>query len=528
MKQQNIQVAAPGFMGVNTEGAPTSLDTGWCAIADNAVIDKSGRIGTRKGYRVLTSDNTDLGTAYINEIHEARYFNGDVKKFAVGNNKIFSFDDAGVLTDITPGGATITADEWQITTLRDDTFFFQLGHAPIVWDNSAATCTLVSAHVNYSGTVPEADCAHAAYGRLWAGNTSGDISTLYWSDLLIGAAWTGGTTGSLDLTYLWPNGNDEIRAIASHNAKLIVFGAQSTLVFGSSSADGRLGNPNTDIFQEDDIGEIGCIGKYAYTVVGDDLWFIDYSGIRSLGRTIQEKSVPIGDISANVRSQFKTEIKLEVNKPRLIYDPENAFVLCVLQGLPHIFCFDSRGHLEDGSSRTTMWTGMDFACVGRSVTGDLWFGNNDGINKYQGFIDAASALGVGGTPYRFRYYTHPQTFGAPANLKMPKEVDFTISGGVGQPATCYWGFDYKYLFKRQAFTLNSDTPDFYNIDEFNITTSDDPLDPTEYGSGSAIGRYAISLSGSGCSVIIGLEADVSGGQVSIQEMNLQTTMGRMV
>lgn len=521
MRQENINVAAPGFLGVNTELAPIQLEPGWAAIADNAIVDSNGRIASRKGYVVLTSDNSDLGVASIAEMHQANYSDGTTLYFAVGNNKIFTFNiDTGALTDITPGAATITADLWQIATVNDDTFFFQAGHAPIVYDKSASTCSLVTAHANYAATVPVADCCVGAFGRMWAAGVSGSAGTLHWSDLLIPAAWGGGSSGSLDLTNLWPTGNDQITAIAAHNAKLIVFGRNNILVFGSSASDGRLGNPNTDIFLEDTIANVGCVSKYGTTVVGSDLWFIDDTGVRSLGRTIQEKSLPIGDISGNVRKQLQAELRSEANKPRLVYDSDNAFCLLILEGLPHTYCFDTRGLLENGAARTTMWTGLDFACVMRTVEGGVFFGNNDGVCEYTGAQD-------NGESFQFRYYMHPQAFGVPANLKIPKEVDWTIGGGVQQRAVCFWGFNYQYRFESQPFILNADTPDFYNLDEYNITTADQPLDPTEYNSGGVIGRYNTPLSGSGENLIVGLEIKVDGEAVSIQEINIQTKIGRM-
>jgi hypothetical protein len=348
---------------------------------------------------------------------------------------------------------------------------------------------------------------------------------LHWSDLLLGAKFSGGTSGSLDLTNLWPTGNDQITAIAAHNQKLIVFGRNNILIFGSSASDGKLADPTNDLFIEDSIVDIGCVGKHAWSVVGSDLWFIDYSGLRSLGRTIQEKSLPIGELSKNVATQFRNQARTVGDSARLFYSPEEAFVLAIFESQPITWCFDTKLKLEDGSARTTAWTGLDFACFARSVDGTIWMGNNDGINQYRGYVDAAASNGTGGTKYRFRYYMHPQTFGQPANLKIPKEVDMTIGGGLGQRAVCYWGFSYKYLFKSQPFVLNSEIPDFYGIDEYNIT---DEADPTEYGSGSTIGEYSIPLSGSGTSVVIGLEADVLGQALSLQEINLQTKIGRMV
>jgi hypothetical protein len=527
MKQANIQVSSPGFLGLNSEQSPVSLEPGWCSVADNCIIDNNGRVGSRKGYRILTADNTDLGSEKITQIHEANYADGTTLRFATGNGKFFTFDVAGVLTEITSG--TPSGDDWQIVTLNDDTFFFQRGEVPRVYDKSAGTFGLITAHTDYDGTAPQADCAVAAYGRLWAGGISGSRALLEWSDLLIGADWVGSgapgsSAGELDLTRLWPTGNDEITAVAAHNQKLIVFGKRNILVFGSSATDGRLADPANDLFLEDTIVDVGCVGKHAWVVVGEDIWFIDYSGLRSLGRTIQEKSLPMGLISRNVNTQFRNQVRTVDDDARLVYSPEEGFVLAIFESQPLTWVFDVKQRLQDGSARVTHWTNLDFQCAYRAVDGTLWFGNNDGINRYTGFIDGASSTGTGGTSYRFRYYMHPQTFGEPANLKIPKEVDFIIAGGLGQDAVCYWGFGYGYLFERQPFVLNSVTPDFYNIDEYNIT---DEADPTEYGSGSTIGAYEIPLNGSGTGVVIGLEADVLGQQLSLQEINLQTKMGRM-
>jgi hypothetical protein len=531
MKQANIQVGAPGFLGINSELSPINMPEGFAAIADNAIIDNNGRVASRKGYRVLTSDNSDLGSAKINNIHEARYSDGSVLRFATGNDKFFTFATDGTLTEITSG--TPSGDDWQIVTLNDDTLLFQRGEVPRIYDKSAASFGLITAHTDYDGTAPQADCAVAAYGRVWAGGVEGGRGVIYWSDLLIGADWVGSaapgsTAGSLDLTNLWPNGNDQIKAIAAHNQKLIIFGEQSILIFGSKAADGKLADPANDLFFEDAIVDIGCIGKHAWVVVGSDLWFIDASGLRSLGRTIQEKSLPIGEISQNVNTQFRNQARTQGDTAKLFYSPDDAFVLAIFETQPIIWCFDTKQRLEGGAARVTTWSNLDFYGVGRSSDGTVWFGNNDGINEYRGYLDDAAADGTGGVSFRFRYYMHPQAFGVPANLKVPKEVDFTIAGGLGQRAVCYWGFSYKLLFKNQSFTLDNETPDFYNIDEYNITTTDDPDDPTEYGSGSTIGTYQIPLSGSGTSVVIGLEANVKGQALSLQEINLQTKIGRMV
>ena len=61
---QNITVSAPGFYGLNTQDSPVGLDPAFASVADNCVIDKQGRIGTRKGYSyVTTNGNAVLGSS---------------------------------------------------------------------------------------------------------------------------------------------------------------------------------------------------------------------------------------------------------------------------------------------------------------------------------------------------------------------------------------------------------------------------------------------------------------------------------
>jgi len=526
MKQANVQVAAPGFLGVNTEQSPVSLPPGYASIADNAVIDANGRVASRKGYRLI-GDVTPVGA--VKNLHEARYTDGTIRYFAVDDTNFYEVNTNGVIQKTQAHGATA---DWQIVTMNDDTVFFQEGEMPYYFDNSADAFVLHSAHAQAVGTAPTADVGTAAYGRVWAAVGS----TLSWSDLLIPAAWTGGSSGSLDFTNLWPVGNDVITAIVAHNQKLIVFGRQSILVFGSSASDGRLGNPAADLFLEDTIVDIGCVGKYATAVVGSDLWFVDTSGLRSLGRTIQEKSLPIGEVSLNVNTQFRSNVRTEGSNTRLEYDPDEAFVICLLPGQPYIYVFDTRQMLENGAARVTMWTNLAYECVTYITNGRLWFGNDASICLYSGYRDAANDLGVGGNTFRFRYYMHPQTMGDASKLKIPKEADFVIAGGLGQRAVCYWGFGYRYIFDRQVFILDSETPDFYNNgpnDQYNWTPADpaydtDTDDITEYGSGSTIGEYDIPLSGSGTSLVVGLEVIVAGQKVSVQEINIQVKIGRTV
>ena len=56
---QSINLVAPAFKGVNTEDSPIAQDPSYADVADNAVIDKRGRIAARKGIDVVV-DKTSV------------------------------------------------------------------------------------------------------------------------------------------------------------------------------------------------------------------------------------------------------------------------------------------------------------------------------------------------------------------------------------------------------------------------------------------------------------------------------------
>ena len=106
---QSINLVAPGFKGVNTEDSPIAEDFSFADVADNAVIDKRGRIASRKGVDLFTVDRTLLGDSYATQIHHFYDDAGNEEIFVTGNNKIFkttsTVDPDDTLVDITPHGS---------------------------------------------------------------------------------------------------------------------------------------------------------------------------------------------------------------------------------------------------------------------------------------------------------------------------------------------------------------------------------------------------------------------------------------
>ena len=89
-QRQSIYVGAPGFRGLNTQDSPVNQDSSFASIAENAVIDKFGRIGARQGIDKITSSTTALGSsAGIETIFEFTKRDGNKEVFSTGNNKIY-------------------------------------------------------------------------------------------------------------------------------------------------------------------------------------------------------------------------------------------------------------------------------------------------------------------------------------------------------------------------------------------------------------------------------------------------------
>ena len=89
-------IAAPGFMGVNTQDSSVSLESGYATQASNCIIDKFGRIGARKGWLPKHSTNADLSTANVKAIGELIAADGTSYTIAAGNNYIFKIGRAHV------------------------------------------------------------------------------------------------------------------------------------------------------------------------------------------------------------------------------------------------------------------------------------------------------------------------------------------------------------------------------------------------------------------------------------------------
>lgn len=502
---QSITITAPGFAGINTQDAPLSQEPTFAAVADNCVIDKEGRIAARKGYSILNGNDLLGSSDGIESMGEFVAEDGDVTFFSAGNNKLFS--GTTTMVDETPAGYTITDNNWKMVNFNDHMYFFQRGHEPLVYAAHDGFIDPMSTHAHATGTPPEGHVCLAAFGRLWVADFVDDKSTIYWSDLLDGTHWTGGSTGSIDLTNVWPTGYDVITALAAHNGFLIIFGRNSILVYEGASSPANMTLTDT-------ISNIGCVGRDAVVSTGRDLIFLDDSGVRSLSRTIQEKSAPIGDISKNVNNDVKSLFAAETGNIKMHYSPRQAFVLLNFPELGVVYTFDTRFPLQDGSYRATTWSHMNPLCFAETSVEKLYIGVLDGIAEYTGYEDNETA-------YLLSYFSHPLSFGSTSNLKFLKKINLTTFDGAEATVVLNWAYDYSGAYTKQAYVLPKSNVGQYNISEFNTEA--------EYSSSIAlINRQKINASGQGTVVAVGVETTVEGKSIAIQELNIHALLGRIV
>lgn len=496
---QPVSVSAPGFKGLNTQASVVDLDPAWALDALNCVIDRGGRISSRKGWTQITSSPVG-GTPNIEAIAEYLKIDGTRQFISAANNVIYS--GSTTLTSIY--STAITANRWQMVNFNNFLWLFQKSHAPLRWDG---TTMVTIASLGGTGTVPQANAVCAAYGRLWTIDTVTDRTILAYSDTLIGQNWTGGAAGTVDLKSVWTNGMDSGTAVAAFNGFLIIFGVKSILVYSGPTT------PSSMALVEHVKG-IGCVARDSIQDIGTDLLFLSDTGLRSLARTIQEKSMPLRDVSKNVRDDITLSIAQEttIGDIRSVYHEPERFYLVNFPATTKTYCFDVSKVLEDGSSPVTTWNRINPRAMVSSLDRSFYMGQAGVIGKYSGYLDKAST-------YDMSYLTAWLSFGAPFLQKILKKILFTVMGSLNTTFSVKWAYDYTGTFFTQQQTISGFTVSEYGIAEYGIA---------EYSSGAAVATLATPGMSSGKMVQIGLQCTVNGSQLAIQKFDIYAKKGRML
>ena len=502
---QSASIAAPGFFGLNTQESSVTLAAGFALEAANCVIDKYGRLGARKGWKYLTSGSTgvDLEGAH-------RHIDIDGSETIISWSDSTFYKGTGTLTSLSvTTHNTLDTGNWQAATLNDECYFFARGKEPMVYDTTSDAIIDVEDHQHFSGPVPYGNCVLSAYGRLFVADTSTDKMTVYWCDLLNGHKWNSGSAGSVDLSSILVNGTDEIVGLGAQNGQLVVFCRRNIVIFGDTDSDSTFNPANLRLVEV--INRVGCVARDSIQNTGTDIVFLSEDGLRSLGRVIQEKSLPMRDLSKNIRDDLvqvtSTETKDNIKS---VYSEDNAFYLLLFPSYQRIYCFDMRSMLQDGSARVTTWDTQTHTNM-LSLPNDVYFTQADGIAKYDGYNDNGEA-------YRMKYFTNYFDFGNGTQNKILKRIAVTVVGGSGQDFVIKAGVDYSDSYQSFPAQLRTGTVYEFGVAEYNVA---------EYSTGTLSEVVRLPAGGAGNVVQVGFEANVDGAEFSIQKMDIFVKQGRV-
>jgi hypothetical protein len=520
--------------GVTVGTTITALGTGTGGVGTYTVSASQTVSST-----TITASNS-LGTDnYLESIFEFKTIGGTISYLSSGNGQLFASSITTNLTrkyvfDTDSSGPiplatqpNFTGNRWQWAALPEGSgaaaesyaFAAQSGNPFLVYREGAHSGPFVFQRVGTDyGTAPtgvstfDPDSVLASFGRVWVGGLTDNKTTIFYSKLLDGAHFTGAGSGLLDIGGVVGQ-NDEIVALAQHNKYLVIFCKNNIVVYQGA-------NDPTTMTLADTIKGVGCIARDSVQNTGNDLVFLSKSGVRSFNRTVQENSMPLRELSLNIRDDLVSYLTVEtLTNVKSAYFERDAFYLITFPGSKTMVYFDLRNVLPNGSARATIWNnnaGITYKAFCSTEDRKLLLGVPNGIAEYTGYLDNTAS-------YTMTYYTSNSDLGAPTQSKMLKKANLVVIGSGDQDFAFKYGYDY---------TLN---PSSVNIvqnlgakvfSKYNTTAQ---YNISKYASaGIGVNTISMQLTGSGKVIQFGVEATVNDNPVSIQKIDVYLKTGKIL
>ena len=412
-----------GVYGLDTQTHPTALGPEYFTKADNIVYTEGNRVTFRKGLKQKTaseSNNHPIGSLYEDVTTD--------KIYAAAGPYIYEIDFADINNSFTNQFNTGAASsDWQFTETDAGLVAVQSGEDPVVLDSSWGLMSAVSGYSAPAGvTTFDPSCALGEYGRLWVGGISEDNSVLYYSQAEEPVKFNTGDAGFIDLKYIW--GNDEIVAIKSYAGKLVIFGKQNIAIYN---------NPwdVTQIVLDEVIKGIGAVFRDSIQPVGNDLFFLSDTGVRSLQRTAEYDKLPLKEISITVKDEIISNTQNTQNVKSVYVLNEGLYILSFVD-LNETYVFDTTFLTDREVPRVTKWhfdgdrEPISFAY---SRTYGLIFGEQDAhLCTYEGYYEVTyDGTSYTNVPYTGSFSTSVLDLGQGYVSSILKKIIMVISGGSG-------------------------------------------------------------------------------------------------
>lgn len=425
--------------------------------------------------------------------------------------KIFKLDSPYTDFEDITGSTSPSGNDWQFVNFNDKVIGARASNTMIAYTGSSNFANISAA----SGTVPDGNIVHSAFGRLWAqkADTGTGQNIIAYSALLDETHWS---TGAGEINVLGTagavaTGYDELVAISSFDGFLVAFLRNSIVIYDSPEAPSSL-------VIEQIIQGIGCLARDSVQQVGDDIYFLSDTGVRSLKQVVfTANRVELKETSKIVRRDLVEDMTGGVaSKIRSSYDPrEGQYWLKSPAG--NIWVFNNHSLVDTEQPRITKYTDTDWYSF-VYFEGDTFLSYKGCIGKYHGYtdIDIATSPPTAKT-YSCRWASNYADFDT-SKLKILKNVGVTVFGASGQQITLDWDFDQGNANSSSTLEIKgAGTTAEWNVAEWGLS---------EFSGGIALEKLKSSASRMGRTVSIGLTFNSDGNAMSVEQMSLFAKIGR--
>lgn len=517
-----VDIVAPGRLGLNTEQSAAVLGSEYCTVAQNAVIDVTGRLAAR--YGVGTYSSTGFTTATQTQtLFEYNAGGGTYQKICIGSTGTAQqiSNQWGVIgaNQLGAGTASLAStNRWYCQNFNNKLIAFQSGQSPVVYSAGTPLWNLVVAS---QGTVKVSNgVGSACFGRVWSCRSDGH--TIDYSGLLDETDWGSASSGTLDMSTIWVNGTDTVTAIFPFNAALVICGYKHIVMF----TDGRgssLGIDPTQMYVFDILTGTGCLSQWTVDAIGEsDIAFLSPNGVQSLQRLLADRNNPTQNFTKFVRSVFLADIADETySNITGMYNPLLGQYFITLPNSATVWVLDLKRKYADDVGNicavVTLWNIKTYT-IEVDHTYATYFGINGKVALYSGYADYT------GTAFGFAYQSGHMNFQQQAGdqissrVKMLKRIEATVASAGGTNINLTWITDFGRATASASVALSSAGANAeYGLAEYGLA---------EFGGGSALVQVKYPARGRGQYYQINISTSVSGA-FALQQMQLATKIGRV-
>lgn len=370
--------------GINTFQRATLLEPDVSQDATNLTVLENGRVRTRAGADGLSGAIWSGGEASLGMF----YYDTPAAEYLISgfNTAMKKWDGASVTT---MAGFVPTADSRLSMDQLVNKLYIADGTKHIQeWDG-----TNFSDLGTGSPNPPIASILRAHAGRLFATGVAALPDAVYASDLLEAGA---GKWNWTDFSFRVGHGEgDPIVGAASMQDFYMLFLKENSLFMAYTPPTDGSGNAITNATAwpvKQLTRGIGCVGKRAFAVVGNDCFFLAQDGVRSVRRmqSVQAAYEVQAPLSEPVQIYIDRINWAAANTTCATSYKQRVFFAVPLDAATspsHVLVYNSRLNVWEGC--WTGWTPRDFAVSRFSNMNRLTFGDSAGyVNQWKDYVAA--------------------------------------------------------------------------------------------------------------------------------------------